>query len=207
MAAIRTRSDANVLAAPHLGRAPAHADRCMSRSVARDFSARARTSRSSLDSCSNDREIYIASPSRLEMPIRAVSCPAPLEPGILGVSRPVLLLPEGIFHRLTSAQQHAVIAHEHSHVRHRDRGDSYVRRNSLPLVSWIGKRMLEDKAQDGRDYYRVDDERTMTWSTNSRPAKLTMPMMPAQSAPFSPFSWHDTLHAPRCRGLPRPHLC
>jgi beta-lactamase regulating signal transducer with metallopeptidase domain len=57
---------------------------------------------------------------RLDIPIRAVSSPTLLEPGVFGIFRPVLLLPEGIFDRLTTAQLQAVIAHELSHVRHRD---------------------------------------------------------------------------------------
>ena len=54
------------------------------------------------------------------LPIRAMSSPSLFEPGVFGVFRPVLLLPQGIFDRLTPAQLKAVIAHELCHVRHRD---------------------------------------------------------------------------------------
>src|SRR5262249_37523520 len=56
---------------------------------------------------------------QLDIPIRAMSRPTVLEPGIFGVFRPVLLLPEGIFDRLTPAQLKAVIAHELCHIRRR----------------------------------------------------------------------------------------
>ena len=46
--------------------------------------------------------------------------PALLEPGVFGIRRPVLLLPEGITERLTSAQLEAIFTHELCHVRRRD---------------------------------------------------------------------------------------
>ena len=45
---------------------------------------------------------------------------SPLEPGVFGILRPVLLLPAGIHERLTSPQMEAIVAHELSHVRRRD---------------------------------------------------------------------------------------
>ncbi|HEV2689250.1 MAG TPA: hypothetical protein VGV35_11875, partial [Bryobacteraceae bacterium] len=48
-------------------------------------------------------------PFRLDIPV--VSSAALLEPGVFGVFRPILLLPEGIIARLTPAQLDAVIAH------------------------------------------------------------------------------------------------
>ena len=88
---------------------------------------------------------------RLAIPIPARSTPALLEPGIFGVFRPVLLLPEGIFERLAVAQVEAVIAHELCHVRHRDNLIAAIHMFVEtvfwfhPLVWWIGKRMVEDR--------------------------------------------------------------
>jgi beta-lactamase regulating signal transducer with metallopeptidase domain len=53
-------------------------------------------------------------------PIEVMSSPTRLEPGLFGVFRPVLLLPEGIADRLTSAQLKAILVHELCHVRRRD---------------------------------------------------------------------------------------
>jgi beta-lactamase regulating signal transducer with metallopeptidase domain len=50
----------------------------------------------------------------LALPVVCVS--TLVEPSVFGIFRPVLLLPEGIFSRLTPAQVEAVIGH----VRHRD---------------------------------------------------------------------------------------
>ena len=60
------------------------------------------------------------SPAPLEIPIRAMCSRTSLEPGVFGIFRPVLLLPDSIFERLAPAQLNAVIAHELCHVRHRD---------------------------------------------------------------------------------------
>lgn len=45
---------------------------------------------------------------------------SPLEPGVFGILRPVLLLPAGIHERLTGPQMEAIVAHELCHVRRHD---------------------------------------------------------------------------------------
>jgi len=95
--------------------------------------------------------VRAGSPLNLDVPIQAVSSPTLLEPGIFGVFRPALLLPEGIFDRLTPAQLQAVIAHELCHVRHRDNliATLHMLVETVfwfhPLVWWIGKRMIEER--------------------------------------------------------------
>jgi bla regulator protein BlaR1 len=87
----------------------------------------------------------------LGIPVKVISSPTLLEPGVFGVFRPVLMLPEGIFDRLTAAQLKAVIEHELCHVRHRD---NFVAALHMlvetvfwfhPLVWWIGGRMVEER--------------------------------------------------------------
>ncbi len=95
--------------------------------------------------------VHAGSPLRLEIPIRAVSSPAPLEPGVFGVLRPVLVLPESIFDRLTPPQVEAIIAHELCHVRHRDNlvAALHMFVETVfwfhPLVWWVGKRIVEER--------------------------------------------------------------
>jgi bla regulator protein BlaR1 len=90
-------------------------------------------------------------PLLLATPIPAKSSPTVLEPGVFGVFRPVLLLPEGIFERLTPAQLNGVIEHELCHVRHRDNLTAAIHMFVEtvfwfhPLVWWIGKRMVEER--------------------------------------------------------------
>jgi bla regulator protein blaR1 len=95
--------------------------------------------------------VHAASPVRLEIPIRAISSRTALEPGIFGVFRPVLLLPEGILEQLAPDQLQAVIAHELCHVRHRDNliAATHMFVETIfwfhPLVWWIGRRMVEER--------------------------------------------------------------
>lgn len=73
------------------------------------------------------------------------------EPGVAGVLRPVLLLPEGILERLTPAQFEAVLAHETCHVRRCDNlmAAMHVLVEAIfwfhPLVWWIGARLVVER--------------------------------------------------------------
>jgi uncharacterized protein (TIGR03435 family) len=92
-----------------------------------------------------------ASPLDLSLPIHALSSPVLIEPGVFGVFRPVLLLPDGITDRLTSSQLRAVIAHELCHVRRRDNlaAAFHMAVEGLfwfhPLVWWIGARLVDER--------------------------------------------------------------
>jgi uncharacterized protein (TIGR03435 family) len=80
-----------------------------------------------------------------------LSSPTLLEPGIFGVFRPVLLLPEGITARLDSEHLDAIIAHEMCHVRRRDNLAAVLHMIVEavfwfhPLVWWIGSRLVEER--------------------------------------------------------------
>jgi len=95
--------------------------------------------------------VRAASPLPLDFPIRVVSIAARLEPGVVGIIRPVLLLPEGITARLTQAQLQAVLAHELCHVRRRDNLVAAVHMliEALfwfhPLVWWLGARLIDER--------------------------------------------------------------
>ncbi len=87
----------------------------------------------------------------LGLPIRAISSRSFMEPGVFGIFRPVLLLPEGIFEHLTSEQWKTVVAHELCHVRHRDNliGAVQMFMETVfwfhPLTWWIGQRIFEER--------------------------------------------------------------
>jgi bla regulator protein BlaR1 len=92
-----------------------------------------------------------ASPIDLGAPIKTLSSAACIEPGIFGVFRPVLLLPEGIAERLTPEQLAAIVAHELCHVRRRDNLAAAIHMVIEagfwfhPLVWWIGARLVEER--------------------------------------------------------------
>ena len=87
----------------------------------------------------------------LGLPVPVRSSAALLEPGVFGVLRPVLLLPEGITERLTPAQLNAVLVHEMCHVRRRDNLATAMHMVVEavfwfhPLVWWIGARLMEER--------------------------------------------------------------
>jgi beta-lactamase regulating signal transducer with metallopeptidase domain len=77
--------------------------------------------------------------------------PAGLEPGLFGIWRPVILLPEDIDTRLSSAELEAVLAHEACHRDHRDNLLAAVHMlvEALfwfhPLVWWLGARLNHER--------------------------------------------------------------
>ncbi|HLJ45602.1 MAG TPA: M56 family metallopeptidase [Bryobacteraceae bacterium] len=91
------------------------------------------------------------SPLTIQAPIRVVSSPKRIEPGVFGIARPVLLLPEGIADRLTPAQFRAILAHEFCHVRRRDNLTAafHMVVEGLfwfhPLAWWIGRRLTVER--------------------------------------------------------------
>src|SRR5688572_1079178 len=76
-----------------------------------------------------------------------------LEPGVVGLRRPVILLPEGIDGYLTAGQLTAVLAHEVCHVRRRDNitAAMHMLAEALfwfhPLVWWLGARLVATREQ------------------------------------------------------------
>ena len=92
-----------------------------------------------------------ASPLNIAAAVPVLSSPAVIEPGIFGIFRPVLLLPDGILNRLTPAQLDAIVAHEMCHVRRRDNLTFALHMvvEALfwfyPAVWWIGERLIEER--------------------------------------------------------------
>lgn len=77
--------------------------------------------------------------------------PARIEPGLVGILHPILLLPEGILERLSREEMAAIHAHEQCH---RRRGDNLTAAiHTLitnlfwfhPLLWWLGGRLLEER--------------------------------------------------------------
>lgn len=92
-----------------------------------------------------------ASPIAGERPVRVLRSNQRLEPGIVGVFRPVLLLPADIDQRLTGAQLEAVLTHEYCHIQRRDNLTAAIHMLVEcvfwfhPLVWWIGARLIDER--------------------------------------------------------------
>ena len=95
--------------------------------------------------------VRTGTPLVLNVPLRAVSIPACIEPGVVGILRSVLILPEGIMEQLSKEQLDAIVLHELCHVRRRDNLAAFLHMivESVfwfhPLVWWIERKLLEER--------------------------------------------------------------
>jgi bla regulator protein blaR1 len=87
----------------------------------------------------------------IERRIEMLLSPSTLEPGIFGMSNPVLLWPEGISEHLGNAHLEAILAHELWHVRRRDNVAAAIHMVVeavfwfYPLVWWLGTRLVDER--------------------------------------------------------------
>lgn len=92
-----------------------------------------------------------ATPFAFDLPVPVLSSSTRLEPGVFGIRKPVLLLPEGITDRLAPAQLAAILRHEMCHVRRRDNLTAAIHMTVevlfwfYPLVWWIRKGLIEER--------------------------------------------------------------
>ncbi len=83
--------------------------------------------------------------------LAVMESPFMLEPGVIGLRRPVLVVPAGLIERLTPAQLRALVAHERCHVRYHDNLIAAVHMavESIfwfhPLVWWIAARQIDER--------------------------------------------------------------
>jgi beta-lactamase regulating signal transducer with metallopeptidase domain len=85
----------------------------------------------------------------LPVPVKAVA--SWLEPGLVGIFRPVILMPRGIGEKLSATEMDAILAHELCHLRRHDNLTAAIHMlvEALfwfhPLVWWIGRRLVEER--------------------------------------------------------------
>ena len=87
----------------------------------------------------------------LAAPVRVRMAPSSLEPGLVGIWRPFILLPQGIAGQLSAAELDAIMAHEICHLRRRDNLLTTIHMlvETLfwfhPLVWWLGARLNAER--------------------------------------------------------------
>ena len=95
--------------------------------------------------------VRAATPLALDVPISVVATPELLEPGLVGIVRPVILLPENLARRLSGVEIDAILAHELCHLRRRDNLLAMIHMLVEgifwfhPLVWFIGARLVEER--------------------------------------------------------------
>lgn len=97
-------------------------------------------------------------PIQVSAPVPVHSSPGLLEPGVVGLWRPVLLIPEDIEQQLTQKQFEAVLLHELCHVKRRDNLTSSLHMLVEavfwfhPLVWFIGARLIDERERACDEY-------------------------------------------------------
>ena len=92
-----------------------------------------------------------STPIEIRAAVEVRSSPGFLEPGVVGVFHPILLLPESIPQRLSAPQFEAVLGHELCHIQRRDNLTSAIHMIVEavfwfhPMVWWIGARLVEER--------------------------------------------------------------
>jgi len=77
-----------------------------------------------------------------------------LEPGVFGISSPVLLLPDNLAETLSPEQFESILAHESRHIRYRDNLTAALHMTVEmlfwfhPLIWWIGARLTDERERD-----------------------------------------------------------
>jgi uncharacterized protein (TIGR03435 family) len=95
--------------------------------------------------------VRAALPMTLLAGVPVLLSPGLREPGVFGIIRPVLLLPENISDRLSAAQLNTILAHEMCHIRRRDNLTAAVHMVVAaafwfhPAVWWIKARLLDER--------------------------------------------------------------
>ncbi len=94
--------------------------------------------------------VRFAKPSPLNAPVPVRITSELLEPGLVGIIRPVILLPNVMAQRLESSEIDAILAHELCHLRRRDNLLALIHMLVeavfwfYPLVWFIGSRLVEE---------------------------------------------------------------
>jgi beta-lactamase regulating signal transducer with metallopeptidase domain len=95
--------------------------------------------------------VRAARPLAISTPLPVLTSSAPIEPGLIGIFRPVLMLPDGIQARLSPQETDAILAHELCHFRRRDNLTAAIHMlvESIfwfhPLVWWLGHRLMTER--------------------------------------------------------------
>ncbi len=90
-------------------------------------------------------------PLSAQLPIPVRSCTSAIEPGLVGIWQPILLLPEGIAASLSVPEMSAVLAHELCHMRRRDNLTAAIHMLVEavfwfhPVVWWLGARLIAER--------------------------------------------------------------
>jgi bla regulator protein BlaR1 len=113
------------------------------------------------------RALHESRPTGLAFVVPVRSSTSQLEPAVVGILHPVLLLPEGMERHLAADEMEAVLAHERCHVAWRDNLTATLHMvvEALfwfhPLIWWLGMRIVDERE-------RACDEQVLAQGHTSR---------------------------------------
>ncbi|HEY4086018.1 MAG TPA: M56 family metallopeptidase [Bryobacteraceae bacterium] len=90
----------------------------------------------------------------LDYPVPVYSSSVTLEPGVFGIVRPLLLLPDNLAETLSPEQFESILAHESRHIQYRDNLTAALHMlvEMLfwfhPLIWWVGARLTDERERD-----------------------------------------------------------
>ena len=95
------------------------------------------------------QDFSMAAPARISVRIKTSA--ALLEPGLVGIFAPIVLLPDGLMSRLSDPERDSILAHEFSHLRRRDNVTAAIHMAVetlfwfCPPVWFIGARLIAER--------------------------------------------------------------
>lgn len=95
--------------------------------------------------------LHAATPLAVDAPLPVKASDGTLEPGLIGIWRPVLVLPDGMAEHLSPDETQTVIAHELCHLRRQDNLTAAIHMLTEalfwfhPLVWWLGARLIDER--------------------------------------------------------------
>lgn len=98
-----------------------------------------------------EEALWSAKPITMAADVPIKTTPYFMEPGLVGIRRPALLLPEDIMERLSADELRTIVAHEQAHLRRRDNSTAMLHMAVeglfwfYPPVWWIGTRLIEER--------------------------------------------------------------
>lgn len=95
--------------------------------------------------------VKASKPLPMQVPIPVRSSPGVMEPGLIGIVDPVLLLPDGLTEQFSPAEIQSILAHELCHLRRRDNLTYAIHLISCaafwfyPVLWWLGSRLIAER--------------------------------------------------------------
>lgn len=96
------------------------------------------------------QDVVLSAPAAMAR-VAIKTSPSLLEPGLVGILRPVILLPQGLMARLSQAERDSILAHEVGHLRRRDNVTALIHMMVetlfwfYPPVWLIGARLVAER--------------------------------------------------------------